>query len=68
MFNKKANFLHQCSKNCMNVKDLLVFQLSTCTVYMYNDVWIVRNFEERLKGRVTKAKLWNGIPEEYLWS
>ena len=52
----------------MNVKDLLVFQLSTCTVYMYNDVWIVRNFEERLKGRVTKAKLWNGIPEEYLWS
>ena len=68
MFNKKANLLHQCSKNCMHVKDLLVFQLSTCTVYMYNDVWFVRNFEERLKGEVTRAKLWNGIPEEYLWS
>ena len=52
----------------MHVKDLLVFQLSTCTVYMYNDVWFVRNFEERLKGEVTRAKLWNGIPEEYLWS
>ena len=61
MLNKKANLLHQCSKNCMNFKDLLVFQLSTCTVYMYNDVWFVRNFEERLKGRVRKAKLWNGI-------
>lgn len=68
MFNKKANLLHQCSKNCMHVKDLLVFQLSTCTVYMYNDVWFVRNFEERLKREVTRAKLWNGIPEEYLWS
>ena len=61
MFNKKANLLHQCSKNCMHVKDLLVFQLSTCTVYMYNDVWFVRNFEERLKGEVTKAKSWNGV-------
>ena len=48
----------------MHVKDLLVFH----TVYMYNDVWFVRNFEERLKGEVTRAKLWNGIPEEYLWS
>ena len=68
MFNKKANLLHQCSKNCMHIKDLLVFQLSTCPMYMYNNVWVVRNFEERLKGGVTRAKLWNGIPEEYLWS
>ena len=66
MFNKKVNLLQQCSKNCMHVKDLLVFQLSTCT--MYNDVWFVGNFEERLKGEGTRAKLWNGIPEEYLWS
>ena len=68
MFNKKVNLLQQCSKNCMHVKDLLVFQLSTCTMYMYNDVWFVGNFEERLKGEGTRAKLWNGIPEEYLWS
>ena len=68
MFNKKVNLLQQCSKNCMHVKDLLVFQLSTCTMYMYNDVWFVGNFEERLKGEGTRAKLCNGIPEEYLWS
>ena len=61
MFNKKANLLHQSSKNCMHVKDLLVFQLSTCTMYMYNDLWFVRNFEERLKGEVTRAKSWNGV-------
>ena len=68
MFNKKVNLLQQCSKNCMHLKDLLVFQLSTRTMYMYNDVWFVGNFEERLKGEGTRAKLWNGIPEEYLWS
>ena len=51
MFNKKANLLHQCSKNCMHVKDLLVFQLSTFAMYMYNDVWFVGNFEETEGGR-----------------
>ena len=57
MFNKKANLLHQCSKNCMHVKDLLVFQLSTFAMYMYNDVWFVGNFEERggrHKGKVVE--------------
>ena len=34
MFNKKANLLHQCSKNCMHVKDLLVFQHAQCTCTM----------------------------------